>query len=405
MTIIHVPYFRGMEPRTAARKLNDYSGQEARNIELWSRELKPTRTNLILNTPTKAGEIQSIFPLAGKWLHWPFDVDVAPSPLQNNQNGRVFYTGEYNPKATDELLAVDGLGANYPLSYWRLGVPVPDTAPTVVPSGGSGFADTRNYVYTFVTEWGEEGPPSPPTEATGKIDDTWALSAMDIAPTNALVISDITFQSTTVTIVFTTQHFLVTGDYLTLAGFGHVTDLNGIHLATRVDSTSITLPIATTQRWDIVNNGTFDADSSWAKGTGWTIAAGVASSDGTQVADSDLSQTGVVTPGVTYDLSMTVSGYSAGNISMVLGDQESADFSANGTHTASLTPTAGTTVALRADLNFIGNVDDFSIKESLTGVTVERESPVNTANMKKWIYRTVNGEYRFSRGGCGDHHL
>jgi hypothetical protein len=43
---------------------------------------------------------------------------------------------------------------------------------------------TRAYVYTFVTEFGEEGPPSDPTIATGNVGETWAISVTP--PTTAM---------------------------------------------------------------------------------------------------------------------------------------------------------------------------------------------------------------------------
>ena len=50
------------------------------------------------------------------------------------------------------------------ITYYRVGVPAPTQAPTA-----SGYADcseetdSRTYVYTYVTKWGEESPPSPPS--------------------------------------------------------------------------------------------------------------------------------------------------------------------------------------------------------------------------------------------------
>ncbi|MGZ6387887.1 MAG: LamG domain-containing protein [Ktedonobacterales bacterium] len=60
---------------------------------------------------------------------------------------------------------------------WLLGVPTPGVAPTVVPAGGTSATQrTSSYVYTWVTAYGEEGPPSPPTLVTGKIDATWNVT-------------------------------------------------------------------------------------------------------------------------------------------------------------------------------------------------------------------------------------
>lgn len=59
----------------------------------------------------------------------------------------------------------------------KLGVPAPSVAPGVTSSGGvSTTNQSRAYVYTWVSALGEEGPPSPPTEHVGKIDDVWHIT-------------------------------------------------------------------------------------------------------------------------------------------------------------------------------------------------------------------------------------
>ena len=62
------------------------------------------------------------------------------------------------------------------------------------------------------------------------------------------------------------------------------------------------------QSGDTVTNGTFDADSNWAKGTGWSIGSGVATCDGSQSTESAMRQSGVVmqnVPGITYKITVT----------------------------------------------------------------------------------------------------
>ena len=114
------------------------------------------------------------------------------------------------------------------------------------------------------------------------------------------------------------------------------------------------------------DNGTFTTDTIWTKGTGWTIAAGVASSDGTQSADSDLTQTLTCTINKTQNISFTVSGYSAGNVACVFdGTEVIADKAANGTYTTSvLAESATPDIDIRADLDFIGNIDNVSVREA-----------------------------------------
>lgn len=110
-------------------------------------------------------------------------------------------------------------------------------------------------------------------------------------------------------------------------------------------------------------NGAFAADSGWTKGTGWTIAAGVASSDGTQVADADLTQTPAtaLVEGTSYVVIFTVSSYSAGNVTAVVGETEGTNRAANGTFTQTIVAGSGADVDIRADLDFVGDIDNVSV--------------------------------------------
>lgn len=69
---------------------------------------------------------------------------------------------------------------NQPLA---LGVPAPSVAPSLSIAGGSGTAETRAYLYTWVTEYGEEGPPSDPVTTSGFPNATWTVTVT--SPTNA----------------------------------------------------------------------------------------------------------------------------------------------------------------------------------------------------------------------------
>lgn len=65
----------------------------------------------------------------------------------------------------------------------RLGVPAPIVAPGVATSGGASSTNkTVSYAYTWVTNLGEEGPPSPPTTVTYKIDGTYTITVTAPSP-------------------------------------------------------------------------------------------------------------------------------------------------------------------------------------------------------------------------------
>lgn len=118
---------------------------------------------------------------------------------------------------------------------------------------------------------------------------------------------------------------------------------------------------------NIVQNGGFATDTLFTKGTGVTIAAGVASWDGTQTADSDLTQVedDLLTPvieGQAYLATFTVSGYSAGNVTPVVGDTEGTDRAANGTFSEVIIAGSGADIGVRGDADFIGSIDNLSIQ-------------------------------------------
>lgn len=109
------------------------------------------------------------------WFAWDHDVDVIRSPIAQDPYNRIYYTdGEY-PKLTSADIAL--VGDNLPSAYYRLGVPAPETAigiSAVTPPNdddGNPVIDddptndeTRYYCETYVTAYGEEGPPGPASE-------------------------------------------------------------------------------------------------------------------------------------------------------------------------------------------------------------------------------------------------
>lgn len=116
---------------------------------------------------------------------------------------------------------------------------------------------------------------------------------------------------------------------------------------------------------NLVINGGFDTDTVWAKGVGWSIAGGVASSDGSQVADSDLSQNIAYTFGIIYQVKFTLSNYVAGTVRAVSGGTLGAFRSANGIYTENIQADVGIKIHIRANLDFIGDIDNVSVREVL----------------------------------------
>lgn len=117
---------------------------------------------------------------------------------------------------------------------------------------------------------------------------------------------------------------------------------------------------------DIVVNGGFDADTDWpVQGTGWSIAAGVAASDATQVGDSDLTQTpagdDALVEGQAYLVTFEVTAWTAGNITPVVGGTEGTDRGSAAVFSEVIVAGSGADIDMRADVSFDGSIDDLSI--------------------------------------------
>lgn len=109
------------------------------------------------------GQAASIYLMEDSWLHWPGDVDVVKSFIPDSDH-RIYFTGDGAPKQTNDTLATSGAFHTWPTTSYPLGVTAPTVPLTAAQtSGGTHTAKTVVYVYTYVTAWGEESAPSPPS--------------------------------------------------------------------------------------------------------------------------------------------------------------------------------------------------------------------------------------------------
>lgn len=130
-------------------------------------------------------------------------------------------------------------------------------------------------------------------------------------------------------------------------------------------SGNLAIDSATELGSDLVTNGDFASDSNWIKGTGWTISGGSANGSSTT---GDLYQENVVESGKYYQVTFTISNYSAGSVRVELPNNSSAgtDRSANGTYTEIIL-SSGTIVLFDARTSFTGSIDNVSVKEVSVG--------------------------------------
>lgn len=170
MPQLQIMGFDGLVPRMSPTMLGDNQAQIATNVKLYSRELRYWRGNTWAATPA-LGNVQTIYKYYTSgdpaWLAWDKDVDVVRSPITDNVDYRIYYTGDGVPKKTNASLALSGLGP-YPAGSLNLGVSAPEAGPTAVRQGGANYdvatAETRIYVYTKISTFGsitEQSAPSP----------------------------------------------------------------------------------------------------------------------------------------------------------------------------------------------------------------------------------------------------
>lgn len=139
---IGVDAFRLEAPGLSPDKLPADFAQLAINARVISGALEAWKANAAAaQLVVKDGTIESIWLMdpdatqGGPYLlHWPLDVDVARTPTAGDTDELTIYTGDGAPKITSIPLATttgSPAGA-YPYDWLTLGVPAPDTAPTLV---------------------------------------------------------------------------------------------------------------------------------------------------------------------------------------------------------------------------------------------------------------------------------
>ena len=184
--------FSGIMPRRSARLLPPNGAVAAGNAKLLSGELRGYHETQLLHdfNPTNVARafrlpqtVSAPIPIqvSDQWIGFSDPgVDFVRTPVLEDSFERYYWTGDsthftgapaYNTRAR----------INAAQAPFQLGIPTPVHAPAVVAPAGT--SETRAYVYTFISAYGEEGPPSPPTVAVGSLG-AWNLSGIDASVPN-----------------------------------------------------------------------------------------------------------------------------------------------------------------------------------------------------------------------------
>ncbi len=262
MAMIKLSVFGGMVPKLGDRVMSDTAAMIATNVRLQSGEIRPINSPGLTYVPASPKTLPplTIFaarttPSLSTWFTWPFDVDCVRVPLATEVESRFCWVGDGAPKVAKYTKAITGSGNNYPASFFDLGIPTPQTKPTVTPTGGVSTAVTRYYCYTFYSVDGEESGPSPiSTISTGKVDSSWDLSAMDTAPTNS---GAGTATATKFTNTASAKHWLRVGDEV---AFGSAPTV--YRAVTVIDSASAFS----------VTGASIVAETTWARRANWNTS-------------------------------------------------------------------------------------------------------------------------------------
>jgi hypothetical protein len=267
MTAINIKAFRGAIPRIGSRLLQPNQAAIADNCKLTSGNLEPLN-GLQLVHSSQLADIQTAYLWRAiissrpedNWLVWNSDVDIVKSLIANDPLQRFYFSSDaFEPRMSTYPLAINSLP--YPTAWYALGVAAPSVAPTVAVSGGSGTLESRAYAYTFVTQFGEESPPSPPSTVTdGYPDGTWDLSNLQAAPPNTGTVTAATdIGNEQVRVTLNTTFGFSQFDMITFASVGGMTDLNGTFRIQSLGPTANTLVV------NLNTAQTYTSGGSWTK--------------------------------------------------------------------------------------------------------------------------------------------
>lgn len=109
---------------------------------------------------------------------------------------------------------------------------------------------------------------------------------------------------------------------------------------------------------NIVVNGTFDTDTNWTKGSGWSIASGAANKAANDIG-SAITNSATVTSGATYRVEFTIVSGTA-TVTPRLGSQLGTTRSGAGTYVENIVAN-GTSIDFVSGNNFAVSIDNVSV--------------------------------------------
>ena len=162
MAAFSLKVFGGMSSKVAPRLLPEEMATLAENVDFSRGTFRPLRASdsasPTINLGAIDGATRTIYKTTeGKWLEFSADVNVIDSPIAEDSHERVYITGN---TSYPQIASAQSLG-----NIYKLGIPAPPTPsvaldPATSENESTETPITRGYVATYVTAFGEEGPPS-----------------------------------------------------------------------------------------------------------------------------------------------------------------------------------------------------------------------------------------------------
>lgn len=170
--IIRLQSFAGEFPVVHPVRLADNKATISENTDFSGGVVMPLHgITPEIDLPPMSGDVLSVFlhyvDDVPYWLQFSGQVDVITSPIKDDEKDRVYWTGD-GREGGEPLFSYAPIlytgGAPFPSQYRKLGIPAPTNTPIASLSSPAPLpndpAEVRTYVYTFVTDLGEESPPS-----------------------------------------------------------------------------------------------------------------------------------------------------------------------------------------------------------------------------------------------------
>lgn len=210
--------FRGMRPILDPKLLEASEAQEAKDVRLFSGLIEPVKLNQNVVALKSAGTVQTIFRVRDNadetlnWFEFSGSVDIALSPITQDEYGRVYWTGQDYPRYAPTTSAFAAGAGAYPRNSFRLGIPSPTTTPVAV---GTSVVEPersdRTYVITFTNADG--------SKESGASSSVTVKALSNTTDQGTIVTSSFTSESSTSYIVACSEpHGLAAKDFIGIAG-------------------------------------------------------------------------------------------------------------------------------------------------------------------------------------------